>query len=113
MVINMEADRWNITLLLDYYGGTLTDKQREYLELYYNEDLSLSEIAELTGITRPGVHNIINRSRVKLTQLERSTGIVERFLNIRTELERAAVLAESTGAAPELTAMLNEVADGI
>jgi len=109
----MEADRWNITLLLDYYGGTLTEKQREYLELYYNEDLSLSEIAEITGITRPGVHNIINRSRTKLFELERSTGIVERFLNIRTELEKATAIAEQTGAAPELAALLSEVADGI
>ena len=109
----MEADRWSITLLLDYYGGTLTDKQREYLELYYNEDLSLSEIAELTGITRPGVHNIINRSRTKLMELERSTGIVERFLSIRTELESAAAMAERSGADRELIVKLNEVADGI
>ena len=109
----MEADRWSITMLLDYYGGTLTDKQREYLDLYYNEDLSLSEIAELTGITRPGVHNIINRSRTKLMELERSTGIVERFLSVRAELERAAAIAERTGADSDLIAVLNEVADGI
>ncbi|NLB28941.1 MAG: hypothetical protein GX823_01745 [Clostridiales bacterium] len=109
----MEADRWNITLLLDYYGGTLTAKQREYLDLYYNEDLSLSEIAEITGITRPGVHNIISRSRKKLIELERCTGIVERFLSIRSELENAALLAERTGADTELVVMLSEVANGI
>ena len=109
----MEADRWSITLLLDYYSGTLTDKQREYLELYYNEDLSLSEIAEITGITRPGVHNIINRSRTKLVELERSTGIVERFLSVRAELERAAEIAVRTGADKELIAVISEVANGI
>ena len=109
----MEADRWSITLLMDYYGGTLTEKQREYLELYYNEDLSLSEIAEITGITRPGVHNIIHRSRTKLVELERSTGIVERFLSVRAELERAALIAEQTGADKELIAVISEVANGI
>lgn len=109
----MEADRWNITLLLDYFGGTLTEKQREYLDLYYNEDLSLSEIAEITGITRPGVHNIISRSRSKLMELERSTGVVERFLSVRSEIERAVLLAEQEGTKNELIVLLKEVADGI
>ena len=109
----MESDRLNMTLLLDYYGETLTDKQREYLELYYNEDLSLSEIAELTGITRPGVHNIISRARTKLLELERNIGVVKRFSSIRDELERAAELAEQTGADENLIVMLSEVANGI
>ncbi len=110
---NMETDRFSIALLLDYYGGTLTEKQREYLDMYYNEDLSLSEIAEITGISRPGVHNIIRRSRQKLTELERSIGAAERFLGTREQLARIAALAEETGADRRLIDMLNEVADGI
>ena len=49
------------TMLFDFYGELLTDKQREYFDLHYNEDLSLAEIAESEGITRQGVWDIIRR----------------------------------------------------
>ena len=46
----------DMALLLDVYGDMLTEKQKDTLTLYYDEDLSLTEIAENTGITRQGVH---------------------------------------------------------
>ena len=49
------------TMLFDFYGELLTEKQREYFDLHYNEDLSLAEIAALTGISRQGVWDIIRR----------------------------------------------------
>ena len=49
------------TMLFDFYGELLTDKQREYFDLHYNEDLSLAEIAQSEGITRQGVWDIILR----------------------------------------------------
>ena len=58
----MKATPLEMSLLFDFYGETLTEKQRELFDLYYNEDLSLSEIAEHAGITRQGVRDSIKRS---------------------------------------------------
>lgn len=63
--------------LLDIYGGVLTDKQRDMLELYYNEDLSLSEIAETAGISRQGVRDSIKRGEETLSELESKIGVIE------------------------------------
>ena len=62
--------------LLDIYGGVLTEKQREMLELYYNEDLSLSEIAANEGISRQGVRDSIKRGEEALADLEDKIGVV-------------------------------------
>jgi len=67
------------TMLFDFYGDLLTDKQREYFDLHYNEDLSLSEIAESSGISRQGVWDIIRRAEAALRETEAKTGLVERF----------------------------------
>lgn len=83
------------TMLFDFYGDLLTDKQREYYDLYYNEDLSLSEIAENVGITRQGVHDIIARAENTLLETERKTGLLRRFSEINTGLAKAAALAEA------------------
>lgn len=64
--------------LLDDYGALLGDKQRDLLELYYDEDLSLSEIAELKGMTRQGVSDSIRRARVELEQMEAALGLAAR-----------------------------------
>ena len=58
----------HITFLLDFYGDMLTDKQREVVECYYNEDLSLAEIAEVKGITRQGVRDAIKRAEQQLSR---------------------------------------------
>ncbi len=63
--------------LLDIYGGVLTDKQRDMLELYYNEDLSLSEIAEGAEISRQGVRDAIKRGEETLDDLEKKIGCVK------------------------------------
>lgn len=57
------AKNLEITVLYDFYGDLLTEKQQEVIELYYNEDLSLAEIAALSGITRQGVRDSIKRPR--------------------------------------------------
>ena len=63
--------------LLDIYGGVLTEKQREMLELYYNEDLSLSEIAEGEGISRQGVRDSIKRGEETLSDLDEKIGVID------------------------------------
>lgn len=68
-----------LTLLFDFYGEILTEKQRELFDLYYNEDLSLAEIAEHLGITRQGVRDGIVRSEEILRKFEAKLGLAEKF----------------------------------
>lgn len=63
--------------LLDVYGGMLTDKQREMLDFYYNDDLSLSEIASNEGISRQGVRDSIKRGEESLLELDQKIGMVK------------------------------------
>ena len=70
----------NIALLLDFYGEMLTEKQRDMVELYYDEDLSLGEIAETVKITRQGVRDSIKRGEQQLFELEKKLGLVEKFM---------------------------------
>lgn len=62
--------------MLDVYGGMLTEKQREMLDLYYNSDLSLSEIAENVGISRQGVRDSIKRGEEALIELDSKIGVI-------------------------------------
>ena len=85
----MEDETLIMTMLFDFFGDLLTEKQSEYFDLYHNEDFSLSEIAERAGITRQGVYDIINRAEKALTEIEQKTGVVQRWICMRAELERA------------------------
>ena len=73
------AKNMEIALLFDFYGEMLTDKQRDVIELYYEDDLSLSEIAENEGITRQGVRDSIKRAETQLLDMEERLGLVKRF----------------------------------
>ena len=90
----MQDDKLQMTMLFDFFGELLTGKQHEYCDLYYNEDLSLSEIASITGITRQGVYDIITRASKTLMDIEQKTGVVARWRETRQELERAEALAQ-------------------
>ncbi len=69
------ADRTlQMTLLYDFYGDLLTDRQREIFDLYYNEDLSLAEIAQQYGISRQGVRANLMHAERTLLQMEEKTG---------------------------------------
>lgn len=80
------AKNLEISLLLDFYGEMLTEKQREVVEYYYNEDLSLAEIAQHSGITRQGVRDSIKRAECQLTECEEKLGLMERFHQIQQGL---------------------------
>ena len=80
-----------MAMLFDFFGELLTDKQRDCFDLYYNDDLSLSEIAEYRGISRQAVRDNIVRAEAALCELEEKTGIVERFESMNkliSELEK-------------------------
>jgi predicted DNA-binding protein YlxM (UPF0122 family) len=83
-----------MTMLLDFFGDLLTDKQRAYYDLYHNEDMSLSEIAERAGISRQGVYDIVLRAEKSLMELEEKTGMVRRWNEMRDGLASAESLAK-------------------
>lgn len=83
-----------ITVLFDFYGDMLTDKQKEVIDLYYNEDLSLGEIASDSGITRQGVRDSIKRAEASLLELEERLGLARRFVEMRQDLNRIAQYAK-------------------
>ena len=82
----MKNQTYRMTMLFDFYGEVLTERQKEFFDLYYNEDLSLAEIAENYGISRQGVRDVIVRAEAIMTELEDKTGLLKRFMQMRDKL---------------------------
>ena len=80
-------DEWN--RLYDLYGRLLTEKQRNVFEMYYQEDYSLGEIAELTGISRQGVHEHLRRAEEGLLEFERQLSLLRKQAARRQLLQEA------------------------
>ena len=72
-----------VSALLDVYGEFLSEKQKTLTEYYYNDDLSLSEIAENEGITRQGVNDLIKRAVAQLKIFEEKCGYCKNFLRLK------------------------------
>ena len=93
-------DALEMALLFDYYGGMLTEKQRECFDMRYNQDLSLGEIGELQGVSRQAVCDNLARTEALLRRMEENIGCVKRDMQIRKAardiLEAAAVLDTSS-----------------
>ena len=89
-------DALEMTLLYDYYGELLTDRQRMCFDLYHNQDLSLSEIAQELQVSRQGVYDNLNRAEALLRNMEEKTGCVRRALRNRK------VMGMISGAAGQL-----------
>ena len=111
----MEEGRLMQSMLLDFYGELLTEKQRECCDLHYNEDLSLSEIAEQAGVSRQGVWDNIRRAEAALQEMEAKTGLIRRFRDTRRGLEALRELLgelrdETEGRARELA---DQAADAV
>ena len=68
-----------IALLIDFYSALLTPRQRQITEMYYQDDMSLSEISEELGITRQGVHEALRKAEWQLFATEEKLGLVARF----------------------------------
>lgn len=99
----MKDSAFHMTMLYDFYGDLLTERQKEFYDLYYNEDFSLAEIAENVGITRQGVRDVIVRAEAILREMEEKTGIVARFLEVQNGLKS---IEES---AAKITALNNDL----
>ena len=115
----MKNQAYRMAMLFDFYGDVLTDRQKEFYELYYNEDLSLGEIAENYGITRQGVRDVIVRAEAVLTELEDKTGLIKRFHSTHRQLEQllqcAQRVVELTARqdSAELEALALQIRDGV
>ena len=90
----MKNQTYRMTMLFDFYGELLTDRQKEFFDLYYNEDLSLSEIAENEGISRQGVRDVIVRAEAAMQEIEDKTGLIRRFEQFRGHLNAICDAAE-------------------
>lgn len=87
--------------MLDVYGELLSERKRELIELYYGEDYSLAEIAELTGISRQGVRDSVKKTVLELHEWEGKLHMAER---LRKEEDRLRFLAQGLEDALALTA---------
>ena len=91
----MKNQTYRMTMLFDFYGDILTPRQRELFDLYYNEDLSLAEIAENCGISRQGVRDVIVGAEAYLTEIEDKTGLIRRFHTMQAQLKEVEGCAHS------------------
>lgn len=94
-------DALEMTLLFDYYGEILTERQKLCFDMRYNQDLSLGEIAEELGISRQGVHDNLSRTEALLRNMEAKTGCVSRDLACRKAAKRIREASEKLAAHPD------------
>ena len=98
------------SLLYDFYGQLLTDKQRQVMALYHEENLSLSEIAGEYGISRQAVHDTLKKAEQSLTEYENKLGLVEKFVKSSQALEEIEREIDEIAAAATDAAILEKLA---
>ncbi len=86
--------KWELSLLYDFYGGLLNRSQQRVVELTVNDDLSLSECAELLGISRQGVKDALDRAKKKLCSYEEKLSLLSKYREEQRALEEIAASAE-------------------
>ena len=106
----MSEKKLFISQLYDYYGELLTEKQKYAVEMYYNDDLSLSEIAESIGITRQGVRDQLKHAEEFLLSCEEKLGLAEK---IRKVLLLSEQIAENAKALPDSAEIISAKASEI
>ena len=92
-------DAFEMVLLFDYYGDMLTEKQRSCFDMRYNQDLSLGEIAEMTGVSRQAVFDNLARTEALLRRMEENIGCVKRDKLARkalSEIRKAATVLDAS-----------------
>ncbi|MFZ5988447.1 MAG: YlxM family DNA-binding protein [Bacillota bacterium] len=107
---------YEVALLLDFYGQLLTKRQFEILDLHYNNDYSLGEIAEFLNISRQGVHDNIKRGKATLNHMEEKLGLVDKFTKHKNVAERILKHIRNinrSNMSPEDTENLRKVEEGI
>ena len=103
----MKQNALQMTLLFDHYGELLSEKQNTFFDLYYNQDLSLAEIAEEAGISRQGVHDALAKAEAALINFEQKLGCVAKEQALQKHLEAIRAAAEELGDLPQATRILD------
>lgn len=103
----------DVAVLLDFYGEMLTEKQRDVIDLYYNQDLSLSEIAEHEGITRQGVRDSIKRGEVFLFELEDKLKMFDSYIETQKIIQNIKYVAERIAAENKMYNYSNVITDNL
>ena len=108
-------DALEMALLFDYYGGMLTEKQRDCFDMRYNQDLSLGEIAEALNVSRQAVNDNLTRTEALLRRMEENIGCVKRDMLTRGAVEEilsaATVLDASSD--PAVSAVAQRIKDAV
>lgn len=91
----MHEKNMKFSLLLDIYGDMLNERKRELLQYYYEDDYSLSEISEITGISRQGVRDSIKKSEEEIKQLEQTLKIADKNTVINDSISKIEALISS------------------
>lgn len=105
----------NLTVgyLLDFYGELLSDRKRSALDMYYNEDYSLSEIADEVGISRQGVRNVIKKAESELFFYEEKLGLAEKLLTVEKYSESLCRLAEERSLPEDIKREILRLAEAV
>ncbi len=91
----MVKNMGEISMLCDFYGELLTDRQQAVLEYYYDDDYTLSEIAEHTGISKQAVHDTVHKAEKALRSYESALGMVRRYRQTREQIRQVSAILES------------------
>ena len=102
-----------INYLLDFYGEVLSERKRAVLEMYYNDDYSLSEIASDIGISRQGVRDIIKKSEEELIYLEEKLGLFKKFRSIQKSADELLASLESSDIPDDAKNKIREFAESV
>jgi predicted DNA-binding protein YlxM (UPF0122 family) len=104
------------SLLYDFYGGLLTDKQREVMELYHEENYSIVEIAGELGVSKQAVHDNLRKTERILSDYEDKLGLVSRFVSrsnalraVRADVESLRDELKGNEGMKNLTARIDEI----
>lgn len=98
-----------LACLLDFYGEVLSERKQSVLSLYYNEDLSLAEIAAEIGISRQGVRDLIKKAEDELLFLEEKLGLQKKLNEALSQSDKIFELLKNEKASEELTSQMREL----
>ena len=102
-------EKIKISILLSLYGNLLTETQKKYMDLYYNQDWSLSEIGESESITRQAVRTILVKSKNKLYEYEEKIG----FLKRQEKINKLLIKLEEQNITEETKKIIQEIKEDI